>query len=319
MAVYHSLEEYRPDNRPAYVALGFFDGVHRGHRSVIQSCARDSGELPCVVLTFSESPARALRKTCPPVLTDNARKAELMTAIGADDVIFADFAAVMDDSPTAFVRHILCEKLNARRVYCGFNYRFGKGGAGDTAALKTICAEAGVEARVCPPVCVDGRQVSSTRIRELIAAGQIALANKMLGYAYSIGGVIGRGNHLGGGMGFPTVNLSIPDGAVVPRYGVYASEVIIGGAVYRGATNIGVHPTVGANGAPLCETFLLDYAGGDLYDAPAVCKLKAFIRPEKRFASPEELAAQVRADCEQIMAMINADHITDDIKITENS
>lgn len=300
MTIYECLEEYRPHENGAYVALGFFDGVHIGHRSVIESCAADSGEASCVVLTFRESPQKALGKSAPPLLTSNVRKAALMEQIGADEIIFADFSAVKNEGPADFVRKILRDKLKAKRVYCGFNYRFGAGGIGDTDTLKTLCEYYGIEVVVKEPVYLRGEQVSSSLIREKIAAGEIARANEMLGYRYVLEGDIGSGNHIGTSMGFPTVNIPIAMGVTVPRFGVYASDIVIDGKVYCGATNIGVHPTVGENDRPLCETFLLDFEGGDLYGKSALCALRAFIRPERHFASVEELKAQVKADCERI-------------------
>ena len=300
MKINHGLEQYRPSENGASVALGFFDGVHLGHRAVIGGCVDACGTLTSVVLTFRESPARTLGKEAPPLLSSNERKAELIGAIGADELIFADFAAVRDMSPAEFVRSILHDKLNVKRVVCGFNYRFGKGGAGDTAALKTLCGGLGIEVCVTQPVYCGGEQVSSSLIRERIAAGEIDRANEMLGYPYAIEGDIGSGNHIGTVMGFPTVNIPIGEGLTVPRYGVYASRITIDGVMYAGATDIGVHPTVGENEKPLCETFLLDFKGGDLYGKKAVCELIDFIRPEMCFKSEQELTAQIARDCENI-------------------
>ena len=304
MKVFDGLQSYQPHENGAAVALGFFDGVHLGHRAVIGGCADDKGDLSCAALTFYESPAKALGKTAPPLLSDNRRKAELMARIGVDEVIFADFAAIRDKSPEDFVRGILRDKLNAKKVYCGFNYRFGRDGSGDIAALQKLCGEIGIEVVVKEPISVEGEQASSSAIRALIADGEIERANRMLGYRFAVGGDIGSGNHIGTAMGFPTVNLPLEDGIAVPRFGVYASIITIGGKSYRGATNIGVHPTVGANEKPLCETFLLDFQGGDLYGERAVCELAAFIRPEKRFGSVEELTEQVKKDCETILKTV---------------
>ena len=284
-------------------ALGFFDGVHRGHRAVIGACAANDQHLPCTVLTFRESPAKALGRPALPLLSSNDRKAALMAQAGADEVIFADFLAVKDMSPEQFVQEILRDRLHAKAVYCGFNYRFGKGGAGDTAALQRLCAAQGIAVSITEPVFCGGEQASSTRIRETIAAGEIAKADALLGYRYAIEGVIDSGNGIGTGMGFPTVNIPITEGLTPPRCGVYASALVIDGVRYRGATNIGVHPTVGRNESPLCETFLLDFAGGDLYGKQAVCELRAFIRPEQHFASKEALIAQIEQDCARILAM----------------
>lgn len=297
MRIFYDIKTYQPSKEGASVALGFFDGVHMGHRAVIQGCVENKGEYRSVVLTFLESPAKALGKTAPDLLSDNTRKAELIKELGADDLIFADFNCMKDMEPAEFVQKILCEQLNAKRVYCGFNFHFGAKGKGDTAALQRLCEERGIGVSVKEPVTIDGEQVSSSLIRELIRGGEIEKANSLLGYRYAIEGTIGSGNHIGTGMGFPTVNLPIKEGTAIPRFGVYASDVMIDGKRYKGATNIGVHPTVGENETPLCETFLLNFSGGDLYGKKVRCELKEFIRPEKRFDSMEELTEQIRKDC----------------------
>lgn len=301
----YSLEEYQADPNGACVALGFFDGVHVGHRAVIAAAAEGARQTaaPCVVLTFRESPAKALDRPVPLLLTANDRKKRLMEEAGADAVIFADFSALKELSPDDFVKNILRDRLGAKLVCCGFNYRFGRHGAGDTETLRRLCFAQGIAVRLIPPVVCDGETASSSRIRELIAAGDIARANQMLGCRYAIEGSVGSGNRIGSSMGFPTVNIPLPEGIAAPRFGVYASQIVIGGVRYRGATNIGVHPTVGANEVPLCETFLLDFDGGDLYGKNAVCELTAFIRPEKRFGSVGELTEQVRQDCQTILNM----------------
>lgn len=309
MKIYDDLEKYQPHEAGAYVALGFFDGVHAGHRAVISNCAKDNGKRPCtgpcVALTFRENPAKALGRAVPPMISNNRQKAALLESAGADEVIFADFEAIKDLSPSDFVRKILRDTLNAKRVYCGFNYHFGQNGSGDIEALKELCAAEGIGVCVQEPVYLDGEQVSSSLIRQRIAEGNIERANELLGYRYALFGDIGSGNHIGSVMGFPTVNIPIDSGAAVPQYGVYASTVIIDSKRYLGATNIGVHPTVGANSEPLCESFLLDFEGGDLYGQHAACELIAFIREERRFASTEELSAQIRRDCEAIRILIS--------------
>ena len=294
MNVYHDISEYAAER--SCVALGFFDGVHRGHRAVIDACCAAKGSDTAAVLTFRESPAAALGGSAPPLLTDNSRKAALCADAGVDAVIFADFDAIRDLSPADFVRLILKDRLRARRVFCGYNYRFGRCGAGDTDALVRLCAQEGIEATVVPSVYLDREAVSSTRIRRLIAEGGIEDANRLLGYPYALCGEIAGGNRIGTALGYPTVNIPIPDGLCVPRCGVYASRVTIDGRVYRGATNIGVHPTVGASPVPLCETFLIDYPGGELYGRAASCELLRFIRPERRFSGAEELRRQVEQD-----------------------
>lgn len=304
MAIYNDLQKYIPSEYGSCVALGFFDGVHLGHQKVIRDCADRCDDERCVVLTFHESPARALGRACPPLLTDNAQKARIMEQTGANDIIFADFCAVRELSPEEFVQQILHEKLRAKCVCCGFNYHFGHRGTGDTEALKKLCEERGIKVCVCEPVTVDGEQVSSSRIRALITAGEAEKAAKLLGYRFAIEASIDSGNHIGSQMGLPTVNLSLKDGMTVPKFGVYASLVKIDGKVYHGATNIGVHPTVGANPTPLCETFLLNFAGGDLYGKSEKCELVRFVREERHFDSIDLLTQQVLSDCEQIKKML---------------
>ena len=300
MEIFDSTREYAATDCRSRAALGFFDGVHPGHRAVIDACRAKKGDEKAVVLTFRESPAASLGLPVPAALTDNETKAELLATAGVDAVIYEDFAEIRDMRARDFVREILRDRLHAVQVCCGYNYRFGKGGTGDIEMLRALCDEYGIAVTVIAPVYREGEAVSSTRIRELLTAGEIARANLLLGYPYAVRGDIGSGNHIGTALGFPTVNLPIGKGLCVPRYGVYAARITIDGKSYIGATNIGVHPTVGANPHPLCETFILGYEGGELYGERAVCELLRFIRPEKRFATADALREQVTRDIAQI-------------------
>lgn len=299
MKVYNSIEDFAKTGDKSHVALGFFDGVHHGHRAVIHDCVANNGDCRSVVLTFRESPARMLGNSDIRLITDNGKKAEMIEQLGAHALIFADFDGIKDLSAEEFVCRVLKEQLHAQKVSCGYNYRFGKNGAGDVETLRALCHKNGIAVSVLGSVSIDGRAVSSSAIRALLRDGEIAQANRLLGYAYTIGGQIDSGNHIGTKMGYPTVNISVAEELIVPRYGVYASRVTVGGKIYRGATNIGVHPTVGENDAPICETFLLDF-DGDIYGEDAVCEPIRFIRPEKIFNSLEELTAQVGRDIETI-------------------
>lgn len=300
MKIFNSIEEYAKTGYQSRVALGFFDGVHLGHRAVIKEIVGDKDGDRAVVLTFKDSPAKELGNEDVLLITDNRRKAQLMEELGADAVIFADFKGIKDMDAEEFVRCVLAGQLRAKKVSCGYNYRFGKDGKGDTAILERLCGELGIGLSVCRPVDCGGQAVSSSAVRELLQSGRIEEANRMLGSAYSVRGRIDSGNHIGTALGFPTVNLAIEKGLVVPKRGVYASRVTIGTECYRGATNIGVHPTVGENDTPLCETFLLDYRGEELRGEYAVCEPAAFIREEKKFVSADALAEQVGKDIEAI-------------------
>ncbi len=300
MEIYHSIDEFAKTGYESQVALGFFDGVHLGHRTVLSECVVGKGDRIAAALTFRESPAGILSQRAVSLITDNEKKAELMEELGIDAVIFEDFSRIREMDAEEFITRVLYQEMRAKKVVCGYNYRFGARGAGDTALLREKCEALGIAVSVKEPVETDGKAVSSTAIRELLQSGELRAANRMLGYAFSIGGSIGAGNHLGSKMGFPTVNIPVGEGLVIPLYGVYAARVTVGGKTYRAATNIGVHPTVGASAAPLCESFLLDYTGEDLYGEVAVCELTDFIRPERRFDSGEALIAQVNKDIEQI-------------------
>lgn len=303
MKIYHSIEAYAKTGYESCVALGFFDGVHLGHCAVIESVVRDKGERQAVVLTFGESPAKHFGNDVA-LITDNEEKARRIEALGADAVIFADFEKIKDTEAEDFIREVLKKQLRAKKVSCGFDYRFGKNGRGDTALLKKICGELGIGVEIKAPVYCGDKAVSSSAIRALLQSGRIEEADRMLGYDFRISGVIGDGNHIGTKMGFPTVNLPLKKGMVIPRFGVYASTLSVDGKRYRGATNIGVHPTVGENREPLCETFILDFGGEDLYGKYVECTPVSFVRGEMRFDSLDALTAQVEKDIEAIGKMI---------------
>ena len=281
MKVFTSLDEFAKTEYHTSVALGFFDGVHLGHQAVIKSAVKNSGSLCSAVLTFSESPAKILTGCAPPLLMTNELKQKYCEVSGVDALIFADFSSLRDYSPQEFVGIILKEKLRAEKVFCGFNYHFGSKGAGDTDALSSLCARHGIEVQVSDPVYYEGEVISSTRIRSCLSQGDMKRVRAMLGRPYILSGKVSQGNRIGSALGFPTLNFEIDPSCSVPRYGVYASWVMINSRFYKGATNIGVHPTVKENATPLCETFLLDFEGGDLYDAEVFCQLRRFIRPEK--------------------------------------
>ncbi len=281
MEIFHSLEEFFQTEYRTSLALGFFDGVHIGHRSVIRSAVTEKGELKSAVLTFSCGSILPMKRQA--LLNSDRQKSRLIETLGVDILICADFEELRGLSGEDFVSSVLREKLRAKKVFCGENYRFGKGASCGTEELRSYSEKHGIEVVVCSPVYDGGQPVSSTRVRRLIEEGAIEEANRLLSYPFEIEGVIERGNHIGSMLGFPTVNIPLMTNAVVPRFGVYESEIIIGGRPYRGATNIGVHPTVKEKSSPLCETFILDFDGEELYETEIRCRLIRFIRTEKKF------------------------------------
>lgn len=282
---------------PRAVALGVFDGVHIGHRAVIAAAIKNDAR--CAVYTFT--PATVTTKPLARQLTVADELHTLLEQNGVQDVFEADFAAVQHMSPTEFVQQVLVDTLHATSVTCGFNYRFGHGGCGDTALLTELCAAQGITVTVVPPVIIDGAAVSSTAVRAAIADGNMPAARRMLGRAVSMRLPVCAGQHLGHRLGMPTINQILPAAWVTPRFGVYASSIEIDNEVYTGVTNIGIRPTVGAE-TPLAETWIRDF-DGDLYGKTVtVCPIQ-FLRAERKFDSLDELRAQVRADAEQAAAL----------------
>lgn len=276
------------------VAMGNFDGLHLAHQEIVK-CAvagKQLGLVPTAVL-FRTHPGEALAQDHKCIMTASERERALRDA-GIEQFYYMDFSAVRDYEPEQFFAKILVEELGAGRVCCGFNYTFGKFAKGDTTLLKNLCDSAGVELCVTDSVDMLGTAISSTRIKELISTGDVELASKMLGKRFSYTATVVDGKHMGRSLGFPTINQPLDSSLVVPKFGVYASDVLVNGKRYRGATNIGVAPTL--PGAGYCsETYIHDFTG-DLYGQSVTVELKQFIRPELRFSSVDELTKQVEKD-----------------------
>ena len=300
--------------RGAVVALGCFDGVHAGHRALLLAAKAAAAErgLSFTVWSLTGKPGKggaASRLLC----SEAARERLLREEIGADRVILAPFCAVHALAPEKFVREILQAQLHAAFAVCGENFRFGKGGAGDASVLRALMQAQGGDAFVLPllresalrsvepmpgsPIPVDP-VVSSTRIRALLEAGDPAAAALLLGRPFFIEGEVCRGKALGRTLGFPTANLRFPDALVRPKRGVYFGRVTLqDGARYAAVCNLGMRPTVEDGYGLLLECCLLDFSGS-LYGQQIRAELLHFLRPERRFASREELQAQVLADLE---------------------
>lgn len=293
------------ENIPTYprsVALGLFDGLHPAHRQVILSATMGIEDGTAVsVYTFDPTTIRT--KAIDGLLCDMDEEEYLLDLMGVDELFRVDFATVQHLSPTDFVHNVLKEQLGAVKVTCGYNYRFGYRGEGDTALLTALCAEADIAVTVVPEIDIDGIPVSSTAIRGAIADGDMALARRLLGRPYCIHTPVIEGQHLGNKLGFPTINQALPVGFAQPRFGVYASCVQFDGETYPAVTNVGVRPTVGAD-APLAETYLIGFSG-DLYGkSPRVYPL-SYLRPEQTFPSLEQLTEQITQDAAAAAALFD--------------
>ena len=283
------------------VSLGFFDGLHKGHRRVLSlTAAQADCRLTPVCLTFRESPKTVLGARDYRYLMTREDKLRALERMGIAQTVMADFRDIMHLPARTFFETVLVGQLRAKKLYCGFNYRFGRNAEGDTALLDLLCKENGIELTVVPPETTeDGRVICSTLIKELIREGSVREANEMLCSRFGFSSVITHGKKLGRELGTPTMNQPLLHELVVPKFGVYASEVTLeSGEKYCGVTNVGVKPTVGGE-TPLWETWMPDYHGGEIYGQNADVRLLDFIRPERKFDSLRALRDEILCNAAQ--------------------
>lgn len=277
--------------------LGFFDGVHRGHRALINAAREMAGDGYVGIWTF-----RTLPKAKELLTTPDEREALLRQA-GADTVHFADFETVHAMDGEAFFRDELCAKLRPAGLVCGFNFRFGYRGGAGADDLARWGREAGIPVRVLPAMESDECVISSTWIRRLVAEGDVERAAQLLTQPYTIRGVVEHGRHLGHTLGFPTVNLRLTPGKVAPKSGIYAARVRFpDGDTMRelpGVCNIGSRPTVNNDtGDVTVETYIIG-CSAELYDARIAVSLYRYLRGEIRFPSLDALSRQIGHDAEE--------------------
>ncbi len=281
------------------LVLGNFDGVHRGHQALItelkrQNAARDK-KLLMGAFCFTEPPSQVLGHAVPQLVT-NEEKLELLREQGLHFAVLYDFIEIKDLCPMDFVKDILIGTLHCKLAVCGFNYSFGKKGAGKAQDLQNwLGTQPGCQVCVVPAV-TDGRHtVSSTVIRSMLEKGHPEDATRLLGRPFSISGVVVEGKQMGQEMGFPTANIPFPKGSLVPAHGVYAVTVRVGKKTYFGISNVGHRPTFDDGESVNCETHLFDFQG-DLYGKTIrVCFLH-FLRTERAFSSADALRAQIERD-----------------------
>lgn len=284
---------------PLHLALGVFDGVHRGHRTLIgrlRDGAAASGAT-AVAATFDPLPIAVLAPGAPPsALSDAGERAALLGEAGAAAVAVLRFdAAFAIMSARAFVDR-LAGAGEVRRIVVGRDFRFGHDREGDVALLATLGAPRRIEVDVAPPVESGGAVISSTRIRNLLVAGDVRAAGDLLGRSYSVHGPIVHGDKRGRALGFPTINVSTPPGRLLPRDGIYATWVTIDEQRRPAATSLGIRPTFG-HGERVLESYILDFSG-DVYGQEAVTTFVERIRDELRFDTAEELVARIAQDVE---------------------
>ena len=291
---------------PVFLAIGVFDGVHLGHRAVIERAIADAKEArgTPVVVTFDPHPVRVLRpEKAPRLLTSTPHKLRLIRALGIGHLLIIPFdLAFAATPPDDFIRQLAAASKPLREICVGHQWSFGKGRAGNLEMLARLGGDLGFEEVGVPAVEVDGRIVSSTLIRQAVEAGDLADAARLLGRDYTILGTVVEGRHLGRTLGFPTANLSAHNEQFPPN-GVYAVEVLRNGdAPRRGVANIGVRPTIAeAGGERVLEVHIFDF-DESLYGTDLEIVFRHFLRPEKKFPSLDALRAQIARDTEAARA-----------------
>jgi len=293
----------QPDGAPgdalrgAVLAIGNFDGVHRGHRAVIAAALARARALgrPAAALTFEPHPAAVLRPQIPMFrLSDERGKLRLLAATGLDGAVVLTFdAALASLSPEQFVQQVLVERYRIAGAAIGFDFHFGKNRMGSPAFLQGEGARHGFAVDVLPPLQDEGRPVSSGTIRSALAAGRVIEAAELLGYPWFASGIVIAGDKRGRELGYPTANLKL-DPACGLKHGIYAVRVGLSGKLYDAVASFGRRPMFD-NGAPLLEVFLFDFAG-DLYGQSIDVAFIAWIRQELRFDSVEALVRQMHED-----------------------
>ena len=297
--------------RGAVVALGNFDGFHKGHQAVAGEAiawARAEGR-PSIVATFDPHPVRLFKPDLPPFrLTTLEQRQELYLAAGATAMLVFHFDRELASTTAEdFVRVLLHERLGAAGVVTGEDFTFGRARGGNRQVLEELGREVGIESRAVPPVLDGGKPVSSSRVREALQAGDCDAATRLLTRPFAIRGVVQHGDKRGREIGYPTANLPL-ENYLRPRFGIYAvtGKILSSGEVLEGAANIGVRPTFDPP-KELLEPYFFDFSG-DLYGQEIEVAFHRFLRPEAKFDNLDALKAQMAADCEQARAILSPPH-----------
>ena len=278
-------------------ALGFFDGVHLGHQALLTACVRmaKAMDVETAAITFERHPQSLFRSDVPPLLSTLQDRFRLLLRCGIDHVYpFPVTETVMGKDWRNFLEELI--GYGAVGFVCGDDFRFGRGGAGTAQALWDFCREKKLPCLILPEQTLDGIRISSSYIRRQIEEGDMATAVRFLGHGHMLTGTVVPGRKLGHKLGFPTANIELPAGVIVPRHGVYACCAHVGRERYMAVCNVGSRPTVEGHQVRT-ETWLLDFQG-DLYGQTVTLEFFYFLRPERRFGSLEELTGAVMADAE---------------------
>ena len=290
------------------LALGFFDGVHAGHATLLRRCRERAEERggEAAVLTFDIHPdALVSGQTVALINSPEDRRELIRRLFGIEAVLQLHFDRAMMQMPWRDFLNWVRKEYGAVHLVCGHDFTFGWRGEGNPLRLREYCESEGLGWDVMPEVCLDGSTVSSTRIRALLTEGRLREANRLLGHPHVISGEVVHGRHLGSTIGFPTANLVFSPGVLVPAHGVYAGRLELPGEAEPkfAVTNIGVRPTVDDSDRVTVESCILDYSA-DLYGKRIRLEFLDFLRPERKFASVAELTAQIGRDADRVRGYI---------------
>lgn len=299
MRLLRTLDTLPIELRGGAVAIGNFDGVHQGHARIVRRLLERARQLsgPAIVFTFDPHPVQVLRPgSAPPPLTWTERKAELLFELGVDAVLaYPTDDALLRLAPGEFFQRIVLQRLGARALVEGPNFRFGHERAGDVQTLRELCRQNGVELDVVEPIEMDGQYVSSSRIRDLIRGGRVLEAARQLTRPYRVRGLVTHGARRGRQIGFPTANLDGID-TLLPAAGVYAGQALAAQGTWEAAINIGPNPTFGEHALKF-EVHLLDF-DGSLYGEVVEVDILARLRDIQPFDSVQQLQEQLHRDVE---------------------
>jgi riboflavin kinase / FMN adenylyltransferase len=316
MKIFHGTENANI-LRPTVLTLGVFDGLHLGHQQIMQTVVERAKAVDAVAtaITFDPHPRAVLHpETAPPLLQTLDQRLAAFEVLGIEQAIVIrfnkDFAAQEAED---FLRNVIYERLQAKEVYLGKGFEFGKNRKGNIELLRKISAELGFFADEVPEVRLRGRRISSSRIRELLREGKVNLARRMLGRPYGIEGQIVRGVQRGRTIGFPTANLR-PVNRVVPKFGVYATATLINGEWRRSITNVGVRPTFENEAEPSIESYIFEF-DGDLYGDVLRVRFLHRIRNERKFSGIDELKSQIQKDTRRALLYFKRQGVNNSLNI----
>lgn len=307
MEIHRDLDHLPVFNKPI-VTVGTFDGVHLGHRQIINHLKEIARKIQgeTIIITFEPHPRLVLPQYGVPVklITSTHRKYQLLSELGIDHLIVLPFTIEFSMTPwEVFIREFIVNQLHSFCLVVGYDHRFGHDREGDHLKLQSFAHELGLKVEEVSPLLIDGEEVSSTRIRNALHAGNIRLANSLLGYAYTISGKVIHGNRLGHQLGFPTANILADDRLVlIAANGVYVSKVEYKGKIYGGMSNIGVRPTI-AHSSFAVEVHIFDF-NDEIYDEVINISFIDRLRDEIKFDSLEQLKNQLKKDKIQAQSIL---------------